>query len=143
MADILHHISINGTVHEVFEAVSTPQGLDCWWTLTCEASPAAGARYKLDFGPGYEWFAIASKYEPDSEFELKLIDADADWLETRVGFRLTANGDNTSVEFYHLGWPEVNEHYRTSCFCWAMYLRLLKRYVEFGEFVPYQDRLNV
>ncbi|MCH8956850.1 SRPBCC domain-containing protein, partial [candidate division KSB1 bacterium] len=38
---------------------------------------------------------------------------------------------------------EANEHYRVSCYCWAMYLRLLKRYVEHGETVPYEDRLDV
>jgi hypothetical protein len=37
----------------------------------------------------------------------------------------------------------VSAHYRTSSFCWAMYLRLLKRYVEHGEVVPYEKRLDV
>jgi hypothetical protein len=34
------------------------------------------------------------------------------------------------------GWPEANGHYRTSCHCWALYLRILRRYLEFGETVP-------
>ena len=32
---------------------------------------------------------------------------------------------------------------RTSCYCWVMYLRILKRYVEHGEMVPYERRLDV
>ena len=48
----------------------------------------------------------------------------------------------TQVRFHHVGWPEPSEHYRISCFCWAMYLRLLKRYVEKGERVPYEARLD-
>jgi len=30
----------------------------------------------------------------------------------------------------------------TSCYCWAMYLRLLARHVERGEVVPYEARLD-
>ncbi len=47
------------------------------------------------------------------------------------------------VSFYHMGWPENNEHFRISCYCWAMYLRILKRYIEYGEKVPYKSRLSV
>jgi hypothetical protein len=46
------------------------------------------------------------------------------------------------VRFAHRGWPDESDHYRTSSFCWAMYLRLLSRALEFGEFVPYDDRLR-
>jgi len=49
----------------------------------------------------------------------------------------------TEVSFYHVGWKENNEHYKISCYCWAMYLRILKRYIEFGEEVAYEKRLSV
>ena len=47
------------------------------------------------------------------------------------------------VLFYHKGWPSENECWRVSCSCWAMYLRLLRRNLEYGEFVPYEKRLEV
>lgn len=143
MADILHHFPINGSARNVFDAITTPQGLDSWWTNECEATPGAGAQYKLDFGSGYEWSATVSLWSPVSKFELKLTEADTDWLGTRVGFQLSETGGVTAVRFHHLDWAQAKEHYQTSCFCWAMYLRLLKRYVEFGEVVPYEHRLNV
>lgn len=46
------------------------------------------------------------------------------------------------MKFHHVGWPEANDHYRTSCYCWAMYLRLLKRYVELGETVACATQLE-
>jgi uncharacterized protein YndB with AHSA1/START domain len=143
MADIFHNFPIKGSTHQVFEAISTAEGLDSWWTNNSVVKPAKEGEYKLGFGPGYEWRAKVSQWVPDSEFELTVTDADNDWQGTRVGFRLTENDGMTSVLFHHLDWPESNEHYRTSSFCWAMYLRLLKRYVEFGEVVPYAIRLDV
>jgi hypothetical protein len=68
--------------------------------------------------------------------------ADADWNGTRVGFRLEDKAGTTWVRFYHRGWPSPNEHYRVSCHCWALYLRLLRRDLEHGEFVPYESRLD-
>ena len=69
--------------------------------------------------------------------------SDPDWLGSRVGFRLDVKNEMTWVEFYHNGWPESNEHYRISCYCWAMYLRILKRNLEHGETVAYEKRLDV
>ncbi|MBI3448600.1 MAG: hypothetical protein HY049_06775 [Acidobacteria bacterium] len=47
------------------------------------------------------------------------------------------------MRFHHTGWPTANEHWRVSCYCWAMYLRLMRRFIEHGETVPYEDRLDV
>jgi len=69
--------------------------------------------------------------------------ADTDWIGSLIGFNLVSEEEKTSVNFHHTGWPKVNEHYRISSYCWAMYLRLLKRYVEYGEVVAYEQRLEV
>ena len=62
--------------------------------------------------------------------------------EARVGSALTPIDGGTHVRFWHEGWPEANAHDRTSSFCWAMYLRLLKKYVETDEVVAYERRLE-
>ena len=143
MPDIFHNFPIRGSANDVFEAISTPRGLNSWWSKTCDAAPARDAEYTFGFGPGYDWRATASRWIPNAEFELTLTEADEDWRGTRIGFKLNESAGVTGVSFHHLAWPQANEHYRVSCFCWAMYLRLLKRYVEFGEVVPYEDRLDV
>src|SRR5262245_5745454 len=143
MADIFHHFQIKAARRQVFQAVATPAGLDTWWTKRAAGKPEEGEEYELGFDPGYEWRAVVSRCVPDVEFELRLTNAQEDWQETRVGFQLDEQNGVTQVRFHHLGWPEANEHYRISCYCWAMYLRLLKRYVELGEVVPYEDRLDV
>ena len=79
----------------------------------------------------------------DQAFELLFTHADADWTGTLVGFDLSPSSSGTQVRFSHRGWPEANAHYRASCHCWALYLRVLRRYLEFGETVPCDDRLDV
>lgn len=143
MADIFHHFPINAPAQRVFEVVSTPAGLDTWWTKSSSGQPEKNREYELCFGSTYDWRAVVSRCVPDKEFELELTSSQEDWQGTRVGFLLDEHEGVTQVRFHHTGWPESNEHYRVSCYCWAMYLRLLRRYVEHGEVVQYEDRLDV
>jgi uncharacterized protein YndB with AHSA1/START domain len=143
MPDILQDLPIRVPPRRVFDAVSDPRSLDQWWTVHSTGEPIAGAVYHLDFGPGYCWSAVVTRAQPGVAFELRMVEADADWKNTLVGIELSPSETGTQVRFHHRGWPEANDHYRTSCHCWAMYLRILRRYLEFGETVPYEKRLDV
>ena len=143
MADILYEFPVFVPIEKVFEAVTTPAGINAWWTLTCSGEPTEGSTYDLGFGDRYQWQAHVTIARPDAEFELEVTVADEFWLGTRVGFILSAGIDRTTVNFYHRGWPEESEHFRISSYCWAMYLRIMKRHVELGEHIDYERRLDV
>jgi uncharacterized protein YndB with AHSA1/START domain len=143
MPDIFQDLPINAPLGDVFRTISTPAGLDSWWTERSSGEPGVNAHYDLYFGPEYHWRAKVTRCQPDQEFELVMTDADSDWLGTRIGFQLEPRDGATWLHFHHTGWPKQNEHYRVSCNCWAMYLRILRRRLEYGETVPYEDRLNV
>lgn len=123
---------------------TTPEGLDKWWTKSSTADLRETGEYSLNFGPEYNWRAKVTSYAPPTNFELQMTDAHPDWMGTRVGCELAPEGSSaTRVRFHHTGWPEENEHWRVSCYCWAMYLRILKRNLENGESVEYERRLDV
>jgi uncharacterized protein YndB with AHSA1/START domain len=143
MADIFHNFPIESPPEKVFQGISLSDELDKWWTKNSAVNPVPGGIYTLDFGPGYVWKAIVTEFVKDKLFELKMTEADADWLGTKVGFNLITRQGKTEVNFYHIGWPQKNEHYKLSSYCWAMYLRILKRYLEYGELVSYEERLKV
>jgi hypothetical protein len=118
--------------------------LNRWWTKEASGEPKLNTEFRLYFGPGYDWRAKVTRCVPSSEFELQMTDAHVDWAKSRVGCGLTPEGEGkTRVLFYHNGWPEANEHWRVSCYCWAMYLRVQRRNVEHGESAPYEKRLDV
>jgi uncharacterized protein YndB with AHSA1/START domain len=144
MAEIIHEFSVKVEPECVFEAFSTPTGLDKWWTKTSAGEARQGGSFRLYFGPGFDWQARVTRYQPPSAFELEITQAHADWMATRVGCDLSPEGEiATRVRFHHTGWPKENEHWRVSCFCWAMYLRILRRNLEYGEFIEYEKRLDV
>jgi uncharacterized protein YndB with AHSA1/START domain len=144
MPDIVHDFPIFAPRDRVFDAIASSNGLDAWWTLTSSGEPGAGNTYALGFGPDHQWAATVTSCVNGFEIEWELTEADDDWRGTRVGFRLDDRGErHTDVHFHHTGWPDAGAHYRTSCYCWAMYLRILKRFVEHGEVVEYDRRLDV
>lgn len=143
MPDILSDFPIKAPIADVFRAVTMPQGLDEWWTKRSKGIPILGSEYGLGFGREYEWRARVTKCSPPNAFELEMVGAAGDWIGTRIGFELEASGGGTQVRFSHLGWAESSEHYRISCHCWPMYLRILRRHLEHGESVPYEQRLEV
>ena len=146
MPDVLFDFPIRASADRVFEAVSTPAGLDRWWTLRAAGEARVGATFELDFGPDYDWRAVVTACEPGALFELELTRAMPDWLGSRVRLELSegtgAGAGATLLRFAHLGWAEPTEHFRVSSFCWAMYLRLMRRGLEYGEEVPYDARLD-
>jgi uncharacterized protein YndB with AHSA1/START domain len=143
MPDIINDVVIKAPAKEIFRAVSTPPGLDAWWTKTSTGEAKEGEEFVLGFGPGYDWHARVVTCRPDGAFALEMFDSDPDWDGTRVGFRIETHDGRTRLTFSHTGWPEANEHWRVSCYCWPIYLRLLRRNLEHGELVPYERRLDV
>ena len=143
MPDIFHDFPIRAPIDRVFASFATPEGLDQWWTLRSAGEPRLGAEYELNFGPEYDWRGEVTKCVAGREFELTMTRSDDDWAGSRVGVRLETRGDATWVQFSHTGWPAPNEHFRVSSCCWAMYLRVLRRWLEYGETVPYEERLEV
>ena len=143
MAAIVHTFTIRADTVTVFKSIAMPAGLDRWWTLTSAGQPLLGTCFDLDFGPDYQWRAQVKDVEVPYRFTLELTKASNDWMGTSVSFGLEELQGGTRVRFRHVGWREVTDHYATTSFCWAMYLRILRRFLENGEFVPYERRLEV
>ena len=143
MPDIFHDLWIKSDPKNVYNAICRQPGLDHWWTKSSEGTPELGSEYKLFFGPEHDWRAEVTLCSPPDQFEWTMTSADQDWLGSRVGFLLSVDGPYTRVRFYHCGWPEDNNHFRRSSYCWAMYLRALKYFIEEGEIVPYEIRTSI
>ena len=130
MFTIYHDLQIGAPAGLVFSAVSTPAGLNTWWTRDASGQAEAGEIFRLYFGDGYDWRAEVVACEPPHRFCLRMTSADADWLGTSVSFDLRGAGTATRLRFEHAGWAEASDHFRQSSFCWATYLETMKRQLE-------------
>lgn len=140
MHAIKHRLAIRAAPSVIFDAISRPQGLDAWWTKRCEGEPRAGSMYCFHFSEAFEWTAEVTGVDPGRLIEWYFTDAEPDWTGTRLRIELIPEGAQTWISFEHEDWQDDNAHFRHTSFCWAQYLRLLRRWVEDGTSVPYEER---
>lgn len=142
MPDLFHDLPVFAAVGDVFKCVYTPDGISKWWSISAKGEPRVGNIYEFDFGPDYQWEAVVEDCELNSVFVLRMTVSDSDWEQSLVSFRLETINDRVILRFAHKGWPDENDHFRSSSYCWAMYLRCLKRYAEKGIETEYEKRFD-
>ena len=87
MPDILHDFPVFAPIENVFQAISTPDGINTWWTLTCPGEPIEESIYELGFGDGHQWKARLVRVRPDAETERVNLTVDMipnDWVRSMI-----------------------------------------------------------
>lgn len=54
---IFHDLTIQVSPDKVFDAITSPEGLNKWWTQKAEGQPKVGTIYQFYFAPEYDWRA--------------------------------------------------------------------------------------
>lgn len=137
---IFHDLEIKESINKTFNAITEPEHLMNWWPQRCTGIPKENEEYNFYFAPEYDWYGKVIRLEKNKSFHIKMTSSDADWNQTSFGFDLEQKNDLVQIQFWHIGWPECNEHFRRSSLCWAMLLSGLKNYIESGKIVPFDER---
>lgn len=137
---IYFNFIIDSDKFSVYRAISQPEQLINWWPLKCSGIPKVGAEYNFNFTDEYNWFAEVSHCKQWEEIHYKMTVSDTDWNPTTFGFKLKEKDSSICLNFFHKDWPECNNHFKHSSFCWAMLLKGLKDYLEKGIIIPFNDR---
>ncbi|WP_282136252.1 SRPBCC family protein [Seonamhaeicola maritimus] len=137
---IFHNLVIKASTKEVFYAVSQPEHLNNWWTLKSSGIPKLSQEYNLNFTDTYNWFCKVSEIKTNEYILFKMTMSDKDWNPTTFGFNLKETEMGTSVRFSHSNWRIQNDHFKIASFCWAILLNGLKKYLEKGIIIPFEER---
>jgi uncharacterized protein YndB with AHSA1/START domain len=140
MHAIKHRLAVRSSPAVVFAAISLPTGLNAWWTKECEGEPTLNAPYRFYFSDEFDWEGTVTDIEAGLAIEWRFTNAEPDWTGTRLRIELEPEGEKTWISFLHDGWKEDNDHFCHTSFCWAQYLRLLRRWIEEGMSVAYEKR---
>lgn len=145
MPSIHHLFTIQASAKAIFTVITSPEGLNSWWTAKASGEPALGNEYELYFSKDYDWRAEVIEVDAPKQISWQMREADQDWLPTQLHFSLeeSVDGKTTTVRFAHTSWARINDHFRRTSYCWAMYLNDLRKFVETGEERPYAERAQV
>lgn len=141
MGNIYHDIEIKATQEAIYEAITSPSGLNAWWTLKSAGEPSIGNEYNFFFSEDYNWFAVVQNISANESIIYRMTQATDDWIGTILSFEIISQSESLSLlRFEHRGWKEITEHYRRTSYCWALYLSCLKEYLEKGIIKSYELR---
>ena len=136
MVDILHRVGVeNATPEQVYDALTTVEGLAGWWTDDTTGSTEVGGVIEFRFPPGGFDMEVVDQ-RPAERVTWKVVDGPEEWVGTTVDWRLRRDGDYTVVLFSHQGWREPVEFMHHCSTKWATYLMSLKSLVETGVGAP-------
>nr|NNC46678.1 SRPBCC domain-containing protein [Winogradskyella sp.] len=137
---IYHNFEIKSDLSSVYNAIALPEELVKWWPLKCSGLPKEGEVYNFNFTDDYNWYAKVKSCKQDHHIHYKMTASDADWNPTTFGLDLLEKPKSVLVKFWHKDWPNDNDHYKKSSFCWALLLNGLKNYLEKGIVIPFEER---
>jgi len=136
MVDILHRVGVEkASPAEVYDALTTVDGLAAWWTDQTTGDPEVGGTLEFRFIPGGFDMEVV-ELEPAKRVHWQVSDGPPEWVGTHVTFDLSEVDGYTIVLFKHEGWAEPVEFMHHCSTKWASYLLSLKQLVETGTGAP-------
>lgn len=144
MPDIRHRVGVYVPREEIYEALSTTEGLSRWWTSDVRGDDQQGKELEFYFG-GDQPGAImrVAQLVPGERVVWECVDGPSDWIGTTLTFELypgpATERHETVVKFAHAGWREPVEFMYHCSTRWAQFLVGLKTGLEGGTWQPYPE----
>jgi len=143
MPDIMHLLKINASPEQVYEALTTSEGIRNWWTRDADLDSMVGGTGEFRFGsyggnqvtkvkvtelvaPTRVAWKTTSSFRPE-------------WVGTTITFDLRADGAGTIVSLAHRGFPQADDVYAMCTTGWGYYLVSLQQYLQAGAGAPSPD----
>jgi uncharacterized protein YndB with AHSA1/START domain len=137
MADIKHLFHINAPREKVYQALSTVEGLAAWWTTQTSGKSEPGGILEFRFGPQFVNKMKVTQLVPGRSVSWECIEANPDWVGTKLTFDLDENEGKTRVRFAHSGWKETSDFFAQCNFSWGRYMESLRNLCEKGKGAPF------
>lgn len=142
MADILHRVGIKSSLDEVYNAVTTREGLAAWWTSNTQGKSTVGGVLQFRFGAGGFDIKVLELH-PAKRVRWQVVDGPTEWIDTKISWELKQDGDYTIVLFKHEGWKEPVEFMHHCSTKWAIFLMSLKSLLEAGKGAPDPNDIKI
>lgn len=139
MTTILLRMPLDAEPKEIYEKLTTSEGINGWWSNHTEGPDGVGSTMKVSFPEAPITFDFEVTEEtPGERVAWRCVAGPPEWIGTDLSFHIeTAADGNTSVLFRQDGWATTEESFPFIAYSWAQILPRLKKLLETGEATPY------
>ncbi len=138
--DILHRVGIESvSLDDVYDALTTLDGLSDWWTTDTTGITDVGGVIKFRFGDAGGFDMKVLELSAAKQVLWEVVDGPPEWIGTTVRFELRQEDDFTIILFRHEGWREPAEFMYHCSTKWAAFLLSLRDLLETGKGSPFPN----
>lgn len=165
MPSIYQELLVEAAAEQIFDALTTSEGLAGWWAPGATAKAERGAVACIPFGPSY-----FKRLRVDELADAKLVrwtclEGADEWIDTKLSFQIEGGGAEVLsrsheeidgqveqltqahkaalVIFRHDGWRAETPMFAECSYTWGQFLRSLKLYCETGKGRPHPNQHRV
>jgi uncharacterized protein YndB with AHSA1/START domain len=143
MVDILHKVGVrSASEDEVYEALTTVDGLANWWTEDTSGDGEVGGVLQFRFPAGGFDMKVV-ELQPSRHVRWEVVDGPPEWVGTTIRWDLDRDGEHTLVRFAHEGWEEPVDFMYHCSTKWATFLMSLKSMVGTGTGAPSPNDVKI
>lgn len=144
MPDIMHLVVIDAPAERVYDALTSADGIQSWWTRDAALESRVGGRGSFGFYNRRFVIEVSVEDLRRERVAWYVTGALPSWERTTIAFELEPEDRTaTRVRFSHRGFPMADVEYAGANTRWAYYLFSLKRAVEDGLGTPHPDDTDI
>lgn len=143
MSDINHLVGIKATAKQIYQALTTDEGLMQWWTNDVSGAGPIGSIIKFRFngsGPNFTVNQLVENKRVGWKHSGEMPQA---WVGTNILFEIDETADQTMVKFTHSNWNEATSFHAHCNTKWAVFLLSLKDALEKNEGRPFPNDVQI
>ena len=143
MAEIRHRVGVKGSAAQVYQLLTTDEGLSKWWTTDTRGAGEAGSIIEFRFGgvgPDFEVIELI----PDRLVRWRHSgDMPPAWMGSEILFELDEDKMQTILNFRHSNWQVADEFLAHCSTKWGVFMMSIKSCIETGRGQPYPDDVHI
>lgn len=143
MAEIHHRVGIKASAQQIYQALTTNEGLATWWTNDVSGAGDIGSIIAFRFNGGGPDFQVMNLVENTSVHWKHSGSMPEEWVGSEIRFELQAEEDQTIVRFAHSNWQDATDFMAHCSTKWAVFLLSLKEALESGVGKPFPNDVNI
>lgn len=143
MAEIKHRVGIKASAAEVYQRLTTDQGLSSWWTRDTTGAGEVGSIIEFRFGGGGPDFEVIELIPNQLVRWRHSGQMPEDWMASEISFELNQQDKQTIVLFSHYNWVQSSDFLAHCSMKWAIFMMSLKASIENGTGNPYPDDVHI
>ncbi len=143
MAEIRHRVGVKGSAAQVYELLTTDEGLSKWWTTDTTGAGEVGSIIEFRFGGGGPDFEVIELI-PDRLVRWRHSgEMPPAWMGSEVLFELDEDKKQAILNFSHYNWQNADEFFAHCGSKWGVFMMSIKSCIETGRGQPYPDDVPI